>query len=65
MNKNKFEKRLIVILDFSTGEVSKIEYFDKKEFPLQHEELEELICENGYSISNIEWITTTKDKIKL
>ena len=57
-------KKIIVILDFSTGKVNKIEYLDHKE-PLQHEELEELICENGYNINNIEWMTTTEDKILL
>ena len=57
-------KKIIVILDFTTGKVNKIEYYDNKK-PLQHEELEELICEHGYDINNIEWMTTTEDKILL
>ena len=58
-------KKVIVILDFTAGKVNKIEYFDLKNNPLQHEELEELICENGFSLSNIEWMTTTEEKILL
>ena len=58
-------KKVIVILDFTAGKVNKIEYFDLKNNPLQHEELEELICENGFSLSSIEWMTTIEDKIKI
>ena len=58
-------KKIIVILDFASGEVNKIEYYDLKENAFQHEELEELICENGYDINNIEWMVTTEEKILL
>ena len=60
----KYEKT-IVILDFTTGEVNKIKYNDNKKNPFQIEVLEEIITLNGYDISNIEWITTTEDKIKI
>ena len=58
-------KKIIVILDFTTGEVNKIEYYDLKKNPFTGEELENLICENGYTLSNIEWMTTTEEKISL
>ena len=64
MNK-KANKKVIVILDFTTGEVNTIEYYEIKNIPFQHEELETLICEHGYNINNIEWITTTENKINL
>ena len=60
----KYEKT-IVILDFTTGEVNKIKYNDDKKNPFQIEVLEEIITLNGYNISNIEWITTTEDRIKI
>tara|TARA_Y100001951_G_C11171789_1_gene200696 strand:+ start:143 stop:352 length:210 start_codon:yes stop_codon:yes gene_type:complete len=60
----KYEKT-IVILDFTTGEVNKIKYNDDKKNPFQIEVLEEIITLNGYDISNIEWITTTEDRIKI
>ena len=58
-------KKIIVILDFASGEVNKIEYNDNKEIPYQIEVLEEIITLNGYDINNIEWMSTTEEKILL
>lgn len=57
--------KIIVILDFTTGEVNKIKYNDDEKNPFQIEVLEEIITLNNYDINNIEWMSTTEDKIKI